>query len=312
MTESNLKKYSSNIIKVELWFLLLLASVLQLVWGLTPIASKFVIEDIPVELYITIRWTLSGFIFAGILLFQKKWVKICKVDFLQLTGLGIVGFCVASFGTLYGLSIGGITNFALMGALGPVITSLVSIWILREKPNKYFYISLPFCIAGLFALVFGKYQISTFNIAVGSVLCVMIGYFLDALVFVFSKKFKNQMSSIQYLAQAQLSAAFIMWILQLCVFRQFSAISHLSMRGLLGLVFVVMVSCTLCYAVLYWLLQYLEGHKLALFDGLHALSATLFGHLIFQESAGFMMYLGGTFIFVGLIIAHIPLKATIK
>jgi len=43
---------------------LLIAGILQIVWGFDPAASKYVIDEIPVELYIALRWTISGVIFA--------------------------------------------------------------------------------------------------------------------------------------------------------------------------------------------------------------------------------------------------------
>jgi hypothetical protein len=39
---------------------LLIAGILQIVWGFDPAASKYVIDEIPVELYIALRWTGSS------------------------------------------------------------------------------------------------------------------------------------------------------------------------------------------------------------------------------------------------------------
>jgi len=289
-----------------------IAALLQIVWGLVPTASNIVISEIPVELYISLRWTISGLIFATYLLVTNGWNKISVRSGIAVCGLGVLGYGVASFGTLYGLKIGGVTNFALVGALGPAVTSLVSIFILKEKPTRSFYFALPVSLLGLLVLAVGKYQISSVDIATQSAVFILGGCTFEALAFVFSKKFKSQMSATQYLAIAQLGAAGLMWSLQLSIFQQIGELKKLSADGILAAVFVSVVACVLCYAILYWLLNYLQGHKLALFEVFHTISATIFGWLIFNETLSPFMVLGGLLILVGLIVGNWPsnLKAT--
>ena len=81
-------------------------------------------------------------------------------------------------------------------------------------------------------------------------------------------------------------------------------IDHLTNQGLAAALFVSFVACVLCYAVLYWLLERIEGHRLALFDGIHALSASLFGFFLFQETITPLMIVGGGLIFCGLAIGN--------
>lgn len=290
--------------------LLLVAAILQLVWGLVPGASKFVIDEIPVELYIAVRWTISGTIFGVYLFLTKSWKPLAPKDIGWITILGILGYGFASFGTLYGLKAGGVTTFALLGALGPVITSILSVLILREKPLRLFYFALPMSVFGLILLAVGKYQISSFAVAGASIGFILSGYILEALVFVYSKKSKEKMNVVQYLTITQISTAIFMWLLQGMYFHQTEKIWDLSAKGMVAAVFVSVVACVLCYAVLYWLLNYIDGHRLALFDGFHTLSATLFGYLIFREPLRPLMLVGGLFILIGLLAGNLPQHAT--
>jgi len=286
--------------------LLLIAAVLQLVWGLVPSASKFVIDEIPVELYIALRWSISGAIFGIYLCFTRGWKKVSIADVVWVSLLGILGYGVASLGTLYGLKVGGVTNFALMGAVSPVITSLVAMVVLRERPRRLFFITLPISVLGLFLLALGKYQISSVGVVSASVVFILGGYLLEAFVFVFSKRFKAKMSTVQYLAIAQISTAVLLWILQGAVFHQAGSLVQLSFTGLVAAGFVSVVACVLCYAVLYWLLHHIDGHRLALFDGFHTLSATLFGFLFFREPLEPLMLLGGFFVLIALVAGNWP------
>ena len=121
----------------------------------------------------------------------------------------------------------------------------------------------------------------------------------------YSKKLKLYFSSIQYLTVSQLSAAVFMWFLQSGFYHQTNAIANLTTRGWMATIFVSVVACVLCYSILYWLLNYLDGHRLALFDGLHTISATLFGFLFFSESINSLMIWGGALLLAGLVLGNL-------
>lgn len=290
----------------------LIACVLQIVWGFVPSASQFVINEIPVELYIAIRWTISGLIFAIFLTLSRKWKSPTARDIAKVCLLGICGYALGSFGTLYGLKVGGVTNFALMGALNPVITSVIALIVLKEKPQKLFYVALPLCVIGLAFLVKGKYEISNFQIASSAAVLIIGAAALEALTFTFSKRLKSRVGAFEYLAIAQLGAALAMWTLQLTVFHQIPALSQLTLRGFAAAMFVSIVACVLCYAALYWLLNHIDGHKLALFDGIHTLSACFFGWILFQETLNPTMLIGGVLLLCGLVIGNLPEKKNRK
>jgi drug/metabolite transporter (DMT)-like permease len=292
----------------KITYYLLIAAALQIVWGLVPTASKIVIDEIPIELYIAIRWSISGAIFAIYLTLTKGWQKIALRDAIAVSALGVCGYGLASITMLHGLKIGGVTNFALMGALSPAITSLLAIAILRERPSRLFYFALPLSVIGLLLLIGGKYQISSVEIAVSSAVLIVGGCVCEALVFIGSKKFKTRVSAVQYLAIAQLATAFAMWISQAAFFRQIEQLNRLTTDGILAAAFVSIVACVLCYVILYWLLNFIDGHRLALFDGFHTLSATTFGYLYFSEPVRPLTWIGGSMIVAGLVLGNLPAR----
>jgi drug/metabolite transporter (DMT)-like permease len=154
--------------------------------------------------------------------------------------------------------------------------------------------------------VLGKQDLSSWNLALSSGVLILSGICLEALVFVFSKKTKAHFTSTQYLAISQVSASLFMWILQAAWWQQTNQLDQLSAKGITAALFVSIVACVLCYSVLYWLLNYLDGHRLALFDGLHTISATLCGYLLFNETLNSSMLIGGLLILSGLTIGNLP------
>lgn len=264
------------------------------------------ISEIPVELYVALRWSVSGAIFAAYLFATRGWRAVSRRDLGFVSLLGVLGYGVASILFLYGLKLGGVVNFALVGALGPAITSTLAIVLLRERPQPLYFIGLPLCIVGLLLLTIGKYQVSSLSVAGWSAVLILGAGFLEALVFLFSRRFKERMPLTQYLALAQWACASFMWIAQGVVFHQTAALGGLSARGWGALIFVSVVACVLCYVVLYWLLRHIDGHRLALFDVFHALSATLFGAWFYAEPLSALMGAGGVLILFGLVAGNWP------
>jgi len=285
---------------------LVIAAILQIFWGLVPSASKIVIDEIPVELYIALRWSISGSIFCIILLSTSAWKSVPLKDCLAVSGIGILGYGVGSLGALYGLKIGGVTNFALMGAFAPLVTSLIAVIALKERPHLYFYPALVAAVGGMSLLVVGKYQVSSWSVAGASAILILTALLLEAIVFVGSRRYKEKMHVVQYLAITQVAAASLMWTLQITTFNQTAMLAHLTLSGASAAVFVSIVACVLCYWILYWLLNHIDGHRLALFDGFHTLSATLFGYFIFMEPVRPIIVLGGMLMFCGMIVGNLP------
>jgi drug/metabolite transporter (DMT)-like permease len=290
----------------------LIAGLLQLLWGVVPSASSLVIHQIPVEAYIALRSTLSSLVLLVGLYIFTGWRPVLNQKTYGVGLLGIFGYAVGSLGTLYGLKLGGVTNFALVGSVAPMITAVAAIFILNEKPRRSFFWALPLSIFGIVLVVVGKHQISNWKVAAGSSVLIFMAYIMEALVFVYSSKLKKDFSSLQYLAISQFFAALFMWSLQVFWFRQFQSFSSLTLQGWMAALFVSLFACLLCYAVLYWLLNHIEGHRLALFDGLHTFSAVAFGVYFFSEKFNLSMCVGGLLILFGIVIGNMSREQKAK
>lgn len=291
---------------------LLLAAFVQILWALTPSASNIVIQEISVELFIAIRWTISGLIFLFAALSFKKKIDWSPKMLPKYFLLGVSGYGLSSIGALYGLKIGGVVNFALLSSVNPIVVAFMSILLLKEKVDRKYWIAAPLCVFGLVIMVMGKYELSGASVAISSALLILMCYFFESLPFVFSKKFSSKQSLIGYMAILQLSAAIFMWGAQIAHFKQFSELASLSLRGLGAMIFVSVVACVICYALLYWLLRFIDGHRLAIFDGIHAIFAALYGVWLFNESFNLLMVLGGGLLITSLYLANSPSKKNLS
>lgn len=272
---------------------LLLAALVQVTWGFTPSASKIVLDHLPVETYSAIRYSVSGLIFLVYTLATRRRLRLHRRDLPGLVLLGVLAYGINSLGTLYGLKVGGVLNFALASSVNAVITAAVAILVLKEKLTRPVLVAAVLSVAGGYFLASGKYDLSSLEVAYGSLLLICGAYVLEALGFVYSKKFKARLPLTEYLAVAQLSAGAFMWGVSASLGQSPSAATAMPWDGRLSLLFVCLISCGVCYFLLYWLLNHVEGSKLAFFDCFHTFSAVAFGAILFEEPFNSKMLLGG-------------------
>ncbi len=277
----------------------LLEVLVQLLWSATPSFSNHVIHYLPVEWYIAIRWTLSGSILL-VLARVKGFRPPTLSEILRLAPIGVLGYAIASYGTLYGLKWGGVVTFALLSAVNPVLQSGFSIVMLKEKPKPLFSVAASLCVLGLVFLVLGKYRLSDARVTFAATSAVFLAYACEGIAFVGSKRFRNSLCLPYYLAITELAAALFAWI---TIPFQSSAVPHwraLPISLWAAVLFVSVVSCVICYGTHYWLLTRIEGHRLALFESLHSVFAAVLGFFLFHERLHPAMFLGGALLVAGL------------
>ncbi len=277
----------------------LLEVLVQLLWSCTPSFSNYVLKYLPVSWYIAMRWTLSGSIFFVMARYRRPALPKFQ-DVVRLAPIGILGYGLASYGTLYGLKWGGVVTFALLSSVNPVIQSGLSIVALKEKPKPLFTVAALFCVAGLISLVLGKYRLTDARVTFAATSAVFLAYGLEALAFVGSRKYRGTVPLLDYMAITELSAAVFVWA-GVALQKTSAPIWGTLPLGLWGAVaFVSVVSCVICYGAHYWLLSKMEGHVLALFESLHSVFAALLGLILFHERVHPAMVFGGGLLIIGL------------
>lgn len=270
-----------------------LAALIQLVWGLTPSASRLILDYLPVEIYSAIRYTFAGMLFLVVARIRHSRWTASREILPKLIGLGIVAYALDSLCTLYGLKIGGVLSFSLASSLNAMITAVVSIYFLKEKVGSRFYAALALSVGGGVFLFWGKAGVSSAQVAGVSLLLIWMAYVFEAMGFVFSRKLRGQVPLEEYLGILQLSGGLFMWGVCLALGRSPVGVTEMPPMAWAALAFVCCIACGVCYFLLYWLLNFVEGHRLAFFDCFHTLSAAVFSVLFFDDPYNWRMVAGG-------------------
>jgi drug/metabolite transporter (DMT)-like permease len=265
---------------------------IQVLWGLTPSASHFILTAWPIEAYAALRFTFSSLIFFVAALLIQPSLRLRRRDLTAMVFLGFLTYGAASLGLLTALQRGGVITFALASSANALITALASVIVLSERWHRGLTQAIGLSVAGSLLLAWGKFGISTAEIAFGSVGLVWLAYLGESLGLVFSRRYQQRYSLALYCAILQGSGAAFLWIAAAATHRlppSFAAPPAVWAT----LAFVVLVPCCLCYGVHYWLVRFIDGHRLGFFDCVHTLAAALFGYLLFGERFDAAMVAGG-------------------
>jgi drug/metabolite transporter (DMT)-like permease len=279
-----------------------LAIVTQLVASTIPSASKLVLNSFPVEPYIALRWSISATVF-GILLMVTKVRCVWEPRLIAtVSALGLGGYVFASLGTLYAVKIGGVSFFALLTLLSPLIVVALSPIVLKERISRNTWLALVIALAGVTVIVREKIEVLPVLSAVGATALVVAAYTSDTLTFLCSKPFQARLPLLQYLFAAQAAAAVSMWLVSFVMYRREQLVPP-NGEVWAAIVYVALVSCVGIYFVWYWLLHHLQGQQLGVLQYFHGVAAALWGVLIFDEDLSWPMIAGSLLLLLGIVIA---------
>lgn len=277
------------------WRYAALAIVVQVLWGLTPYFSARLIAVFPTTFYIACRFLVSGLAFAFVAWATKRWHVITWDAFWRTAVVGLVSYCLASQLLLKGLALGGVAHFGLISIGNVLVIATLAIIILHERVSRLMVFALLSACTGGALLVIGKSQMSAWQPALLSVVVIIAAFSCESTALIFSKRWQSSMPLPQYLSICQLTGGFASLLLyfvggEVVVWPR-------AIEPYLMMAYVIFVSCGICYGVQYWLLRKMDGHRLALFDVFHAVTATVAGVIFAGETLTDAMILGGVFLF---------------
>lgn len=273
-----------------------------------PSASKIVLQSMPLEFYVALRWTLSAAVFCVLMGWKKQFVSLKVSENLKIALLGVFGYTIASYGTLGGLQLGGVTFFALLSLSSPFLIVALSLFKFREKFSYRLGIALLLAIGGIAITMKGKSLTLDFTTVVKASFFILGAYTLEGLVFLKSGELKSRVPLLHYLFVAQLGAAVVAWLIVVAKGGAVS-IQDIHWHSWLAALYVTLFACVFCYLCWYWLLNYLPGKSLAFFQYIEGIFAAFLGVLLFQEQMPFTMLMASVLFLLSIVFALEPQKS---
>lgn len=278
----------------------LLALLVVVIWGLNFLVIDFGLEGVPPLLFLAMRFTV-------VVLPAIFFLKPPQIGWRNILLIG--GFIsLAQFAFLYlALALGMPPGLAsLLHQSQVVLTVIVSVLILRERPSRRQLIGIVIGMLGLAAVVIGRGQTSAW-IPIG---VLLLGSLSWAIGNVLTRRAKAQ-ASLSLVVWSGLVVPIPAFLLSLVVDSPHvvsDALAHLNWINILSTVYTAVLSSLVGYGIWNHLLARYPTSAVVPFTLLVPVVGILAAWLVIHEVPTLTEMLGGVVMLVGLAIAVIVLR----
>lgn len=143
-----LSKYMNDSFVFSLLFLV------AIIWGVGFPISKMGIDYIPPFTFAFLRFLITSILFSVILIPKYRYIlKDTKENFFILSLMALSGFAAYNFFYLYSLKLTLVSNSALIVAFNPALTTLLAVFILKEKINLVMIAGIIISLLGVIFII---------------------------------------------------------------------------------------------------------------------------------------------------------------
>ncbi len=269
-----------------------------IIWGIAWPLARYSVEHIGPFMTGGFRFALA-FVFFLPFLFYPKRVKISLRSILYVVPLGLTGFYINNLVSYLGLQYTTATTASIIVMSNPLNIAVLSYIFLKDRLNSAGAISIGLSMAGaLIVIVKGDFMaLRNLDVNVGNVLVSMSAVCWSTYS-ILIKKFESEVGSIENITFGTLIATlgFLPW----CFEPLPSA--HVSL-ALAGAILFLSV-CNTNLAFYFWSegIRDANPNAASIFFGLIPLSAAIVENMIYGESLAAFHIIGGTLIFVGILL----------
>lgn len=272
------------------------------IWGAASPIFKLALENIP-------PFTLAFLRFGGasvlLLPFVYKILSVDRKDWFRVFLLSFFGISLNISFFFFGLQLSPSINAPIIASAGPVFLYLLSIIILHEKAHPKVLIGMVFSLIGVLVIVgqpiLDKGTIDG-NIA-GNIFFVIatLGSVVHAII---SKEVLPHYHAltITFWSFVIGSMTFLpFFLLEIPAYHPFASLDY---RGVLGIIFGVVLSSALAYALYDWGIKRIDAQEIGLFSYLDPVIAAILAIPLLGESLTQIYLFGSLLIFSGILIAE--------
>ncbi|MCB6183078.1 DMT family transporter [Leeia sp. TBRC 13508] len=194
-----------------------LSALFVLIWSTGFIVGRAIVDVASPNLFLTARFLLAALLF-GLLALQAKAKWPSKQEIPRLLGVGALLNGLYLAGGYWAVSKGlSPAIMALLGALQPLFTTLLAIFVLNEKPARLFWLGLLAGIAGVVLVLLPALNVATHHFSIWVVAVGMIAVLSLTVGTVLQKTRIAQLdlrvsSAIQNLGGAMFTGVVAVWL----------------------------------------------------------------------------------------------------
>ena len=284
----------------------------HLIWGATFVVAKVTLEEFPPMSLALLRFAFASLLLAPFFFAERKKIHIKKEDLPKLIAIGvfIITLNIAFF--FEGIKRTSATDASVLTLIIPILSVLFGWWFLKEKVYliNLFGIALGFLgaliIIGLPQIFSGTFSPQAF---IGNILIILasISFVIGATI---SKKILNKYPTIIVTAIAFLIGTVTFFIPASFEYIQNpSWINQITILGILGLIFMTLLSSISAYFLFEWGLSKTSVIVSNLFQYIEPFVAVLLAVTILGERISNPFLIGALLIGAGVYLGTLAKEA---
>jgi drug/metabolite transporter (DMT)-like permease len=276
-----------------------------LLWGINYVAVKSVLNEIPENNFLLIRFTITVVLLLLYLAIFGDGFQVQRSDIIKILLLGILGVGVYNIFWTIGIHLTTASNAALIVSTSPLFTQLYMQFVNKEKISikRWAFTFLAFC--GIFLMI-SKSPGASFNFGsqffTGNIL-IFIGALLFAAYTIFAKPLLQHYSPVKLNALAMVSG--LPLLIVYCTLSDPLVISAITGMTFLKMFYIIVFGTVAAYISWYTGIKKAGPIKVILFHYIVPVSSMLLGALFLGESVNLAQILGGILALGGIIAAKL-------
>lgn len=288
-----MKQHSSKTIYLTIFLGQLIAG------GTFPIA-KVALNSIEPLALAFIRFTISSCLLLAITYFSGRARRVERNDWTKFVALGILAVPLNQLCFLYGLKFTTPARSALYYGATPAVVFTMAIFYLKEKVTMSKVIGIFVSFFGVAVILRGSHLAQ--GMIFGDVFVIIAAVAWSGYT-VLGKSLIQKYGAIAVTAYAMTIGTLLYLPFGLHAFSGLE-ISIVPLKAWFSLAYIVILTSVLSYIIWYWALARMEASKLAIFQNLQPLIATILSVILVSKSFGIDFYVGGTMVIAGVLLTQ--------
>ncbi len=267
-----------------------------LIWSTTPVAIKWSGEGVSYLFGIVVRMTIGAFLASLLVLIKYKRLVMNKA-----ASKAYFASSVAIFGGMmpvyWGAQYVSSGLISVIFGLSPIVTGYLAWRFLHEKSFSLLKVlGAIFGLLGLIVIFLKDNSISDDYLY--GVLAILLAVVLHSASAVWIKSIKTDVPPLSLVAGGLLFSLPLFWLVYL--FLAPPLVDEIPLKAIWSIIYLGVVGSVIGFVSYYFLLKHLLASSVALITLITPVSALWIGHVVNNEVISFSIYIGTSFVLVGL------------
>lgn len=276
----------------------------NIIWGAASPIFKFALQNIPPFTLAFIRFFFAGLIFIPFVI--NRWQPLTVRQWIEIILVGFFGVTINISFFFLGLGKTESINAPIIASSGPILIYLLSVQFLKEKPKLKVFTGMLIGLLGVLIIILSPIFLGQKKLAFGEIqgnlffLLATLGTVFQTIV---GKDVLRKINSFQVTL-----IAFLFGSLTFLPFMRNELIHwslfDLDIRGIIGIVFGVLLSSALAYYLYHWGISKIKAQEVGIFAYICPVTAVIIAIPLLGEYPNLFFFLGSLFVFGGIYLAE--------